>query len=546
MLAGAVVAVAGCGGGGGSPGELTGEQSSADSTQNGVDYSWDRPSPSSLKSDGYKFVCRYLSHDTTGKNLSKSEADALIAEGIGVVSNWEDSSTDALSGYDLGVSDAKAADSQDSADGAPSTRPIYFSVDFDATPGDQTAINAYFDGVASVIGLDRTGAYGGYYVIQRLFDAGKIKWGWQTYAWSGGQWDSRAQLRQVQNGIAGGQMDLDQAVADDFGQWGADLAVPPDQPKGYLDSATCTTVSGWTQDPAVPTTSINADVYYDGAAGASGATGIRLTANVSRQDLCKAIGSCDHGYSMAMPRSLLDEKAHDVYAYGINHTAGGVNTLLTGSPKSITCAAPSIAAGSLKRHVVNPTILSDWKFDTFLDMAPYSTAELTAVADGADLASAPALVQASGDPAVYVVDGAYKRHVVNPDSFTAWRFASADVKSVTAADLDAIETGADWPATPLLVKDPSDPAVYVLDVRPEIPSSGPPHVAAGLPVAQPEGESETPVAEANATGGSGAGCSVSGSVSGAPSSSGVGWLAFAGALLVPALSRRGRRSRRST
>jgi hypothetical protein len=551
VLAGAVAAIAGCGSG--APGsEETGQQSSADSTQNGVDYSWYRPSPSSLKSDGYRFVCRYLSHDTTGKNLSKSEADALIAEGIGVVSNWEDSATDALSGYDLGVSDAKAADSQDSADGAPSTRPIYFSVDFDATPGDQTAISAYFDGVASVIGLDRTGAYGGYYVVQRLFDAGKIKWGWQTYAWSGGQWDSRAQLRQVQNGIAGGQMDLDQAVADDFGQWGADLAAPPDQPKGYLDSATCATVSGWTQDPAVPTTSIDADVYYDGAAGASGATGIRLTANVSRQDLCKAIGSCDHGYSMPLPRSLLDAKAHDVYAYGINHTAGGVNTLLTGSPKSITCAAPSIAAGSVKRHVVNPTILSDWKFDTFVDMAPYSAAELAAVDDGADLASAPALVQASGDPAIYVVDGSYKRHVVNPDAFAAWRFASADVKSVTAASLAAIETGADWPAAPLLVKDPSDPAVYMLDVPPETLSSGPPHVGAGLPVAQSVARSdgETPVAEANATGGSGTGCSIAGPGMGAGtgtgSSGGAGWLALAGALLVPALSRRGRRSRRST
>ena len=47
----------------------------------------------------------------------------------------------------------------------------------------------------------RTGAYGGYYVIKRAFDAGKITWGWQTYAWSGGQWDARAQFRQTSNGI---------------------------------------------------------------------------------------------------------------------------------------------------------------------------------------------------------------------------------------------------------------------------------------------------------------------------------------------------------
>src|SRR5436305_1765482 len=117
-------------------------------------------------------------------------------------------------------------------------RQNYFSVDFDATPAQQTPINAYFDGVVSVIGLARTGAYGGYYVIKRLFDGGKIKWGWQTYAWSGGQWDSRAQLRQVQNGItAAGDAnccDKDEAVANDYGQW---HAVPPNAPpRGTLDA----------------------------------------------------------------------------------------------------------------------------------------------------------------------------------------------------------------------------------------------------------------------------------------------------------------------
>ena len=75
------------------------------------------------------------------------------------------------------------------------------------------------DGVASVIGRSRTGAYGGYYVIQRLFDAGKITWGWQAFAWSGGQWDPRAQARQIENGLEGGSIDKDQAMVADIGQW---------------------------------------------------------------------------------------------------------------------------------------------------------------------------------------------------------------------------------------------------------------------------------------------------------------------------------------
>jgi hypothetical protein len=203
------------------------ETSAAVTSRKGLDYSFARPSVSSLHSQGYTFAARYLSYDnssTSGKILTAAEAKALIAAGIDVVSNWEYAADDALSGNAQGVADAKAAQAQAVAAGMPATRPIYFSVDFDATPAQQTPINAYFDGVASVLGVNRTGAYGGYYVIQRLFDAGKIKWGWQTYAWSGGQWDARAQMRQTDNGItAGGDSDccdLDASEADDFGQWG--------------------------------------------------------------------------------------------------------------------------------------------------------------------------------------------------------------------------------------------------------------------------------------------------------------------------------------
>ena len=199
--------------------EGTGTDIEALSARYGVDYSFTRPSPTTLNAQGYTFAARYLS-DVSEKNLSHAEASALIAAGLDVVSTWEQAADDALGGYTRGRADAETANAQNAADGAPSARPIYFGIDFDATEGQQAVINSYFDGVASVIGRDRTGAYGGYDPIRRLFDAGKIKWGWQTYAWSGGQWDPRAQLRQVQNGIANGQEDEDQAVVADFGQWG--------------------------------------------------------------------------------------------------------------------------------------------------------------------------------------------------------------------------------------------------------------------------------------------------------------------------------------
>lgn len=189
----------------------------------GVDYSWDRPSPQGLRDAGYTFAVRYLSYSTTGKNVTAPEASALIAAGLDVVANWEFGASDVLEGRDRGASDAAEALRQAVEVGVPGDRPIYFAVDFDASADQQPVIDAYFDGVASVLGVARTGAYAGFGPLQRLFDGGKIAFGWQTYAWSGGRWDPRAQLRQVRNSvvIAGGECDIDEAWADDFGQWGA-------------------------------------------------------------------------------------------------------------------------------------------------------------------------------------------------------------------------------------------------------------------------------------------------------------------------------------
>jgi hypothetical protein len=170
---------------------------------------------------GYKFVCRYLSGDPGGgKDLTASEQSSLEAAGIDIVLNWETTGTDATSGYNAGVSDATAAKSEAESLGQPSNRPIYFSIDFDAESSDASSINAYFQGVASVIGLARTGVYGGYYIVNELFGAGLVTWAWQTYAWSNGVWDSRAQLRQTLNGVDNDELDDDTGMVADFGQYG--------------------------------------------------------------------------------------------------------------------------------------------------------------------------------------------------------------------------------------------------------------------------------------------------------------------------------------
>lgn len=186
----------------------------------GIDYAFGRPGVAALKAAGVKFVCRYLSHSPT-KNLTSAEAHSLSGAGIWIVVVWETTANRALAGRTAGVADAIDAQMQAQACGMPAGRPIYFAVDWDASTSQQAAINAYLDGAASVLSRDRVGIYGGHGPVKRALDAGKAKWAWQTYAWSGGQWDGRAQLQQYSNGhtLGGVGCDYNRAKKADYGQW---------------------------------------------------------------------------------------------------------------------------------------------------------------------------------------------------------------------------------------------------------------------------------------------------------------------------------------
>jgi hypothetical protein len=200
----------------------------------GIDYAFSpHPSVSALKTAGVAFVCRYVSadprNDANGKNLLPAEKTALLGAGFQLVVVCEEwAASRMLGGHAAGVADATHADAVVKALGLAGV-PVYFACDFDATEAQQVPINAYLDGCASVIGVNRVGIYGGYYPLKRALDAGKAKYAWQTYAWSGGLWDTRAQLRQVQNGVTvgGASCDFDESRAADFGQWPRPSVAPP-------------------------------------------------------------------------------------------------------------------------------------------------------------------------------------------------------------------------------------------------------------------------------------------------------------------------------
>ena len=187
----------------------------------GVDYAWGDPGTKALKAAGKTFVCRYVSTFGNTKNITANEAKTLTSAGLDLAIVFETSAARALMGRQAGRNDATSAQKQVVAAGGPADSVVYFAVDFDATLAEQTAINDYLAGAASLLGKDKVGVYGGYWVVKRALDAGVCKFAWQTYAWSGGRWDPRAQLQQYQNGvrIGGVSCDLDRATVDNFGQW---------------------------------------------------------------------------------------------------------------------------------------------------------------------------------------------------------------------------------------------------------------------------------------------------------------------------------------
>ena len=253
---------------------------------------------------------------------------------------------------------------------------------------------------------------------------------------------------------------------------------PPNAPpKGYLDGAKCAALTGWAQDPDAPTAPLHVNVTFDAAEGKAGAIGpLEVTANVHRADLCSALGSCDHGFTLPLPRGLADGKAHAVFAFASDDSVHGVSTQLTDAPKSITCAPPAIPlspVAGIKRWVASAKVLTAWKMDMLLDVAREPKAEVDAYSKGPDFPAAPiAVVADDGSPEVWVVDGTLRRHVVDPTSLAAWHLA---VAKWPAAKVNALVKGQDWPKASFVFQGEGAPEVYVLDVAPIVaapPGSG--------------------------------------------------------------------------
>lgn len=200
----------------------------------GVDYSATPPGAAALLAEGKRFVARYLSDDWRGLDFQDpGELTDLQANGIDIAVVYESTEQRPLDGEAAGIVDATYAQNKLLRLGLPPAQPIYFAADWDFAPNDQPAIDAYLRGAASVIGADRVGIYGGYWVVKRAFENGAAAWIWQTYAWSGGNLHPNAHLYQYDifdESVGGTDVDLDQALIDNYGQASRFVAGPPSHP----------------------------------------------------------------------------------------------------------------------------------------------------------------------------------------------------------------------------------------------------------------------------------------------------------------------------
>ncbi len=233
-------------------------------------------------------------------------------------------------------------------------------------------------------------------------------------------------------------------------------------PSGHLDSADCKGVTGWAFDPDAPDRALAVHLYVDAPVGDPAAFSFPVSAGVPRDDLCGAIGSCDHGFEASLPPAFFDGAEHPIWAYAINSPAGG-NPVLGGSPRTFQCPSaplPEAPGGVVRRSIPSPEAFSAWRFAP-TDEAPFTDDVLAALPIGTALSPSPDLVRIDDRPEVYVLEYGLLRHIPNPTVLDAWRFDANTIRSVAAAELADALSGADWLQTPFLAHGAAPDAVLI-------------------------------------------------------------------------------------
>lgn len=129
-----------------------------------LDYSAAKLSGATIKAAGYAGAIRYIDDITNpslvkAKHTNRAEYQDHVAQGLDDYLVIEVGVSDADGGWNRGVELARRALAGANVIGYPAHRPIFFCNDR-TTVSSASAWRGFLDGAASVVGRDRTGAYG--------------------------------------------------------------------------------------------------------------------------------------------------------------------------------------------------------------------------------------------------------------------------------------------------------------------------------------------------------------------------------------------------
>lgn len=201
-----------------------------------VDYSAGVPSASSIRAAGHMGAIRYVSDRRPGadwmlgKPLTGTEADALIDNGLEVVSCYQfgrEDTADWLGGYEAGLRHARRGLELHRAAGGPDDRPIYTSIDDNPNFAQfTTQIVPYLLAWQEVVGPANLGVYANSPTIEWASAVGLGAFYWQhDWGTPAGFVHPRADLHQKRGGtIDGIGIDVNRVFTADYGQWSLSTA----------------------------------------------------------------------------------------------------------------------------------------------------------------------------------------------------------------------------------------------------------------------------------------------------------------------------------
>ena len=230
-------------------------------------------------------------------------------------------------------------------------------------------------------------------------------------------------------------MSLVESYEDLLGIGGGGGTEPP---AGPVEAVTCEAIQGWAQDPDQPDAPVEVRVFFGGPQDDPSAVGVTIAANEYRDDLCDELGSCEHGFTLEVPRSLRDGQQHPVHIYGVDDGGGEMSPLGSG-PSEIRCNPPTIREG-VRRQISGPESMADWEMSPFWDAIPATNELLEELPEGEPWPQRRDIYRTDEGSSWWMVDQGTRR-LVAPEVAEAWGIEASEVDLVPAEDLEALEEG---------------------------------------------------------------------------------------------------------